>query len=74
MKTPALIALVVFIILAILHQDVWNWDNANLVFGFLPVGLAYHAAYSLVAATFWAIVMKVAWPTRLEEWADEPND
>ena len=37
-------------------------------------GLAYHAAYSLVAATFWAIVMKFAWPTRLEEWADEPND
>jgi len=74
MKTPSIIAIVVFIILAILHQDVWNWDNANLVFGFLPVGLAYHAAYSLIAATFWAIVMKFAWPTRLEEWADEPND
>lgn len=73
MKIPSIIALVVFIILAILHQDVWNWDNANLVFGFLPVGLAYHAAYSLVAATFWAIVMKVAWPTRLEEWADESD-
>ncbi len=74
MKTPAIIALAVFIILAVLHQDIWNWDNANLVFGFLPVGLAYHAGYSIVAATFWAIVMKVAWPTRLEEWADEPND
>ncbi|MEP4078039.1 DUF3311 domain-containing protein [Haloferula sp.] len=73
MKAPSIIALVVFIILAILHQDVWNWDNANLVFGFLPVGLAYHAAYSIVAATFWAIVMKIAWPTRLEEWADESD-
>jgi len=74
MKPPVLVATIVFIVLAVLHQDVWNWDNANLVFGFLPVGLAYHAAYSIVAAAFWAIVMKVAWPTRLEEWADEPND
>ncbi len=30
-----------------LHQDVWFWQAARpLVFGFLPVGLAYHAAYS----------------------------
>jgi hypothetical protein len=73
MKPPVLAAVVVFIILAVLHQDVWNWDNANLVFGFLPVGLAYHAAYSIVAAIFWTLVMKIAWPTRLEEWADEPD-
>ena len=74
MKPAVLVSTIVFIVLAVLHQDVWNWDNANLVFGFLPVGLAYHAAYSVVAATFWAIVMKIAWPTRLEEWADESND
>ncbi|MBK1826799.1 DUF3311 domain-containing protein [Haloferula rosea] len=74
MKPAVLVSTIVFIVLAVLHQDVWNWDNANLVFGFLPVGLAYHAAYSIVAATFWAIVMKIAWPTRLEEWADESND
>ncbi|MEK6231046.1 MAG: DUF3311 domain-containing protein [Luteolibacter sp.] len=74
MKPAVLIAIVVFIVLAILHQDVWNWDNADLVFGFMPIGLAYHAGYSIVAATFWAIVMKFAWPTRLEEWADETDD
>ncbi len=74
MKPAVLIAIVVFIVLAILHQDVWNWDNADLVFGFMPIGLAYHAGYSIVAATFWAIVMKFAWPTPLEEWADETDD
>jgi hypothetical protein len=74
MKPAVLIAIVVFIVLAILHQDVWNWDNADLVFGFMPIGLAYHAGYSIVAASFWAIVMKFAWPTRLEEWADETDD
>ena len=73
MKTPSIIALGVFIALFVLHQDVWNWDNAKLVFGFLPVGLAYHAAYSVIAAAFWAIVMKIAWPTKLEQWADESD-
>ncbi|NNC89293.1 MAG: DUF3311 domain-containing protein [Akkermansiaceae bacterium] len=71
------ILLIVFLLLAVLHQDFWNWDNAHLVFGFMPLGLAYHALYSLVAATFWGIVMKVAWPHDLEEWADggeQPSD
>ena len=39
----------------------------------MPVGLAYHAGYSLVAATFWAVVIKIAWPTHLEEWAEGEN-
>lgn len=70
MKGPSLVFVFVFIVLAVLHQDVWNWDNPDLVLGFLPVGLAYHAGYSLVAAAFWAVVLRFAWPTRLEEWAD----
>jgi hypothetical protein len=70
MKQSTLLFLVIFIALGVLHQDVWNWDNADLVFGFMPVGLAYHAAYSLVAAAFWAVVMKFSWPHKLEEWAE----
>lgn len=66
--------LIVFLIFVVLHQDFWNWDNSNLVFGFMPVGLFYHACYSLAAAAFWAIVMKVAWPTELEEWAEGGSD
>jgi len=69
MKGSAVI-FIVFVVLAILHQDFWNWDNGNIVLGFMPVTLAYHAGYSLVAALFWALVIKFAWPTALEEWAD----
>lgn len=65
--------IIVFVVLLVLHQDFWNWDNSNLVFGFMPVGLFYHGCYSLVAAAFWTIVMKVAWPTELEEWAEGGN-
>ena len=70
MKQPTTVFVVVFIVLGILHQDFWNWDKATLVFGFMPIGLAYHALYSIVAATFWAIVIKFAWPHHLEEWAE----
>lgn len=66
--------LLVFLVLLVLHQDFWNWDNSHLVFGFMPIGLFYHACYSLVAATFWGIVMKVAWPTELEKWAEGGRD
>jgi hypothetical protein len=68
--TKKRIIFIVFVLLLLLHQDSWNWDNANLVLGFMPVGLFYHACYSLVAALFWGIVMKVAWPTKLEKWAE----
>ena len=38
------------IVLAVLHQDFWNWNNSGLVFGFMPTGLFYHACYSIAAA------------------------
>ena len=51
-----------------LHQDVWLWRP--LVFGFLPVGLAYHAAYCvLVALLMWAVTI-IAWPSHLEQDRD----
>jgi hypothetical protein len=51
-----------------LHQDVWVWRTAHpLVFGFLPIGLAYHGAYCVAAtALMWALTT-YAWPSHLEE-------
>lgn len=48
------------------HQDFWNWESRELVFGVLPVGLAYHAFYSLLAAGMMAVLVRLAWPTQLE--------
>ncbi|MCB1097304.1 MAG: DUF3311 domain-containing protein [Verrucomicrobiae bacterium] len=66
-----IIALV--IVLVVLHNDIWFWNDESLLFGFLPVGLAYHAAFSISAALLWLIACKVAWPHRLEQWADEQD-
>jgi Protein of unknown function (DUF3311) len=50
-----------------LHQDFWFWRTARpLVFGFLPIGLAYHAAYCLAAALLMWALTRFAWPAHLE--------
>jgi hypothetical protein len=41
-------------LLMILHHDWWFWDDGRLIFGFLPVGLAYHAMISVAAGCLWA--------------------
>ena len=67
------VVLILAIILGILHQDFWNWNNAGLVFGFIPVGLAYHAGYSIAAACLWAFAIKFAWPNEIVEWAEKED-
>ena len=63
------------LILTLLHQDIWFWDNyETFVFGYLPIGLAYHAAFSIVAAIWWGAVMMFAWPHHLEALAEEDSD
>lgn len=62
------------VILFILHQDFWLWDDKWLVMGFLPVGLFYHAMFSIVASVTWVIANKFAWPVEIEEWADGGDD
>jgi hypothetical protein len=74
MKKHSLVFLAVFVILAVLHQDVWNWNKTSLVFGFMPIGLFYHMCYSIAAAVFWGLVSKLAWPHRLEAWAEESEE
>ncbi|MGI9453591.1 MAG: DUF3311 domain-containing protein [Pirellulales bacterium] len=54
-------ALILFLIIA--HQDIWFWDDTTLVFGFLPVALAYHACISLAAAFTWYLATRFCWPS-----------
>lgn len=73
MKLPILLLILVYYAL---HQDFWNWTTARpLVFGFLPIGLLYHALYAAGAAALMALLVRVAWPERLEAWAEkEPEE
>ena len=67
MSSRILWAVVIFALYA-LHQDVWFWRTAEpLVFGFLPVGLAYHGTYCVAAAILMWALTKYAWPGHLEQ-------
>lgn len=54
------------VLLIILHQDNWNWDKGDLVFGFIPIGLAWHAGISIAASVVWFLSTLFAWPKELE--------
>ena len=61
--------------LLVLHQDLWFWDDdQTLLLGFLPVGLAYHAVYSVVVAVFWWWAAGFAWPKDWEETAESSSE
>ena len=62
------------IIIYVFHQDFWQWTDRSLVFGILPVGLAYHAGFCIVAAGMMAILVRFAWPSELESDVDESAD
>ena len=54
-----------------LHQDVWFWRDAHpLVFGFLPIGLAYHAAYTVAVSVMLAWLVRRYWPAHLDDRAE----
>jgi hypothetical protein len=68
------VALVIVLIYA-LHQDLWFWRSARpLVFGFLPIGLAYHAAYTIAISALMLYLVRHQWPHHLEDAASAQRD
>lgn len=59
------------ILLALLHQDIWYWNDPTLVFGFIPIGLAYHMGFSVAAAIIWSCAVVWAWPRTVEDEVKE---
>ncbi len=51
------------LVLIILHQDNWFWTDDRLVFGFLPIGLFYHACISVAAGAMWWWATIYCWPS-----------
>lgn len=67
-----LFAALLVALLYVLHQDFWLWYEARpFVFGFVPIGLFYHAAFTVACAFVMGLLVKVAWPAHLEDAPDE---
>lgn len=68
---PALLVIII-VALYILHQDFWFWRTAHpLLLGFIPIGLSYHAAFTLATSFALWILIKQAWPAHLEQELEE---
>lgn len=61
------------VLLLILHQDNWFWDDDTLLMGFLPIGLFWHACISIAATLTWFLATKIAWPIDESQRFDEVN-
>jgi hypothetical protein len=60
-------------VLYVLHQDIWFWRTPEpLVFGFLPIGMFYHAVYTALIAVVLALLARSHWPTHHEDPDPKP--
>ena len=72
MRTNSAIAGLLIAVMYALHQDIWFWRTPALVaFGILPIGLFYHAAYTLATSLLLWLLIRLIWPSHLDsEFAD----
>ena len=61
---------VTLVVLFLLHNDFWLWDNPKMVIGF-PIGLLYHIGFCIAAAILMMLIINHAWPSHLQ---DEDTD
>ena len=57
---------VALFVLYLLHNDLWFWDDPQLLLG-LPIGLLYHIGFCLAAALMMALLVNYAWPRHLRD-------
>lgn len=67
MKTPvrSLLLYAALVVLYLLHNDLWLWNDASLVLG-LPAGLAYHIGFAIVTSIVLTLLVIHAWPEHLD--------
>ena len=67
MKQPvrSLLLYSALVVLYLLHNDLWLWNDASLVFG-LPVGLVYHVGFAVATSIVLTLLVLKAWPDHLE--------
>lgn len=58
------------VVLYLLHNDLWLWDDSSLVFG-LPAGLAYHIGFAVASSVVLTLLVIHAWPDHLDREAGD---
>lgn len=58
------------VLLVVVHQDIWFWDDSTLIFGFMPIGLLWHVGISIAAGITWFMATRYCWPSLVK---DDPS-
>ena len=74
MRSPAVRGLLYAALglLLLLHNDFWLYDDGTLVLG-LPIGLTYHIGFAVAASVLMFLLVRFAWPARLDSVEDEED-
>ena len=59
------------VVLFLLHNDFWLWDNPKVVMG-LPIGLLYHIGFCVASAILMMLTINYAWPRHLQD--EDPDE
>lgn len=70
-KTSMGIFWFLFVLLLLLHQDFWNWTSEEIIFWGMPIGLFYHAVFSVACSLLGAWAVLRVWPVHWEEYAED---
>ena len=62
-----------FLVLFFLHQDFWYWSDESLVGLGMPIGLFYHALFSISCSALGVWAVTRAWPIEWEKYAEEKS-
>lgn len=60
------------LLLYLLHNDLWLWDDPRIVCG-LPIGLLYHIGFCGAAAGLMVLLVHYAWPSELDAEGEEQS-
>lgn len=65
------VVVVGIVVLYLVHNDLWWWDDATLVLG-LPVGLTFHVAFCFAVSLWMALAVRWAPPPVLRGESELP--
>lgn len=64
---------ILVIVLLVAHQDYWQWERNELLFGFMPYTMAYNIGISIATALLWIFVCTFMWPNELDDVQPETD-
>lgn len=61
------LAVLLIVGLLVAHQDYWQWNRSELVFGVLPHTIAWHSGLCVATSLVWIWITSTCWPREIDK-------